>query len=208
MHTRSRPGGRRSQSERRDTARTAILEAAIALLAEGGYESMTLADIGERAGCSRSLATHYFGSKPRLIAAVIAYIVDRDPGRIPDQALRGVDRLRAEVALVFRGLRSRPLPIRAYHVIAHQAATTVPEILPAIHRQNRAYRDLVRQALREGVAGGDLSPELDVDAVAIALTAMLRGVVWEWFSDGHLDLAASERALEHQIAALQVRRGE
>jgi len=166
--------------------------------------SMTMADIGERAGCSRSLATHYFGTKPQLIAAVIAYIVDRDPDRIPDPDLRGVDRLRAEAAIVFRGLRDRPLPVRAYHAIAHQAATAVPEILPAIHRQNLAFRDLIRQALREGVDDGDLLAELDIEASAIALTAMLRGIVWEWFSDGNLDLPASERALEYQIRAWEV----
>ena len=201
MNTGSRSGGRRSQSERRDTARTAILDAAIALLAEGGYASMTLADIGERAGCSRSLATHYFGSKPRLIAAVIAHIVDRDPGRVPDPALRGIERLRAEAATVIPGMRDRPLPVRAYHVIAHQAATTVPAIRPAIHRQNHAFRELIRQALGEGVDDGDLLPELDVEASAVALTAMLRGIVWEWFSDGELDLALCERALEQQITA-------
>src|SRR4051794_7961460 len=83
---------RRTQAQRRDTARTAIMETAIELLAAGGYAKLTLADLGERAGYSRSLATHYFGSKRKLLSAVIAYVLSNSPPTL-DSDIRDVERI-------------------------------------------------------------------------------------------------------------------
>jgi len=47
-----------------------LLDAAADLIAEGGYEAMTLAAVGERAGYSRGLVTARFGSKDQLLEAL------------------------------------------------------------------------------------------------------------------------------------------
>lgn len=191
--------GRRTQEQRRGTARAAILDAAIDLVARGGYASMTLADVGQRAGYSRSLATHYFGSKVKLLAAVIEHVVARNNGRTPDAVPYGLGRLHGEVDMVFDGIRDQPITMRAYLAIAHEAATAVPEIRPAIHQQNLAFRRFIQTSLSEGVARGEIRPDLDVVSTALALTAMLRGLVWEWFTDPTLDLVAARRAVRRQI---------
>src|ERR1700730_2059809 len=61
---------RRTHEER--TARSDLLmtQAAITLLIERGVQGTTLAAIGERAGYSRGLVTHRFGSKAGLLAHV------------------------------------------------------------------------------------------------------------------------------------------
>ena len=50
---------------------TRLLDAAAELIAERGYERMTLAAIGERAGYSPALVTARFGSKEGLLAALV-----------------------------------------------------------------------------------------------------------------------------------------
>jgi len=193
---------RRTQAQRRDTARTAILETAVQLLASGGYASMTLADVGERAGYSRSLATHYFGSKPKLLAAVIEYVPTESPPRAFADAAPGMERIEAEINGLFANLRAHPWWPRAYIVIAHEAATSLPELQPAIHRQNVAFRRRIEVALGEAIELGSIDPELDVVSASVAIMAMLRGVAWEWFTDPSLDLAACERAVLTQARAL------
>jgi AcrR family transcriptional regulator len=53
------------------------LHAAGDQVAESGYASMTLATVGERAGYSRSLATARFGSKAKMLEALVDHIVER-----------------------------------------------------------------------------------------------------------------------------------
>src|SRR5262245_60757914 len=54
-----------------DAAREALIEAASSLFAERGYHDSSVAEIGARAGSSRGLVNHHFGSKENLLAAVI-----------------------------------------------------------------------------------------------------------------------------------------
>jgi AcrR family transcriptional regulator len=48
-----------------------ILEAAIALFGEQGFDGATLADVADRAGVSAGTVTHYFGSKGGLFEAAL-----------------------------------------------------------------------------------------------------------------------------------------
>src|SRR5580704_12089590 len=83
---------RRTQQQRRDQAEAAFLTAAAELVVEQGVHSLTLARVGERAGYSRGLITHYFGSKQALLER-LAYATQR--GFVPglDGMSPGLDRL-------------------------------------------------------------------------------------------------------------------
>ncbi len=192
---------RRTQEERRDAARTAIIQTAIHLLADTGYGSMTLADLGERAGYSRSLATHYFGTKAKLLAEVLDHVLRESPTGRLDDSVSGLPRVEAEIGAVFEGLNDSPSSARAYMVIAHEAVTSLPELRPLIHEQNIGFRGRVESALREAATLGTVRPDLDAASVSIAVTAMIRGIVWEWFIDSTLDLVACKQAVLDQTAA-------
>ncbi len=193
---------RRTQAQRRDAARIAILETAIHLLADGGYGNMTLADLGERAGYSRSLATHYFGSKPKLLAAIIDHVLRESPPAALDDNVRGAERIEAEIIGLFDGLTANPSAARAYIVIAHEAATSLRELLPVIHQQNIAFRGRIESALSEGIELETIRAGLDPASVSIAVMAMIRGITWEWFTDITLDLAACKQAILDQARVL------
>jgi AcrR family transcriptional regulator len=62
------------QARRRDSAATreALLDAAVELFAERGYDRTTVRDIAGRAGVNQALLFRYFGSKEALFAAVVA----------------------------------------------------------------------------------------------------------------------------------------
>lgn len=64
---------RESESQRR----LALVEATLALVAEGGAQSATVRAIAERAGVTAGLIRHYFTSKDQLLIAAYRHLMDR-----------------------------------------------------------------------------------------------------------------------------------
>ncbi|AAW39269.1 TetR/AcrR family transcriptional regulator [Dehalococcoides mccartyi] len=65
----AKPETRRIQAEKR---RQEILDAALKVFAEQGYQGATISQISEAAGTSLELLYHYFSNKKALMEAVIA----------------------------------------------------------------------------------------------------------------------------------------
>lgn len=79
-----------TQEERRDRARTVLLEAALDVFGEEGYSRANVGAIAERAGVSRTLVYHHFGSKEELLLALYedlhAEVIERVQGAVsPDR---------------------------------------------------------------------------------------------------------------------------
>jgi AcrR family transcriptional regulator len=62
---------RRAKIRPDEPGREKILDAGLELFGERGYHATSIADIGERAGISKSVLYHYFGSKAALFEAVL-----------------------------------------------------------------------------------------------------------------------------------------
>jgi AcrR family transcriptional regulator len=69
--------GRRSQAERTEATRTALLDAAIELLAEEGYAATTTRRVAQRAGVSPGALQHHFASKIVLLGEARSRIQGR-----------------------------------------------------------------------------------------------------------------------------------
>ena len=83
---------RRTQEERRAVTRAALLDAALEILVEYGYEGTTTGRVCERAGLSRGAHQHHFGTRAELLAAALEEL-----------ALRRGDDIRREVAALPAG---------------------------------------------------------------------------------------------------------
>src|SRR5688572_33499621 len=92
METEQSLNGHQVRSER---STRLLLHAAGELVAERGYQSMTLATVGERAGYSRTLATARVGSKGRLLEALVDQLLVRWDAVTVAPQLQGVHALRA-----------------------------------------------------------------------------------------------------------------
>ncbi|UED82808.1 TetR/AcrR family transcriptional regulator [Streptomyces profundus] len=73
--------------EMRRRSRERLLQAAVELVAERGYEATTLGDIADRAGAARGLISYYFPGKRQLLQSAVHRLMhrrlsstlDRDP---------------------------------------------------------------------------------------------------------------------------------
>jgi AcrR family transcriptional regulator len=66
----------RTQAQRRDEMRKALLDAAVASLVERGFANTTTLDVQRKAGVSRGALLHHFPSKADLLVATIAHLAE------------------------------------------------------------------------------------------------------------------------------------
>lgn len=176
---------RRSQAERVEASERALIDAAVALLAERGYQRTTLAAIGDRAGYSRGLVTERFGSKEGLLWAIF----ERAMPLWSAQALRprvggrvGVEALEATIDAYLDAVDRAPHLIRAYDALLHDtdAPPAIRERITALQRDERRS---IATWIRKGQQAGTVRADVDPRAEAVVFLGMIRGVTAQWLLD-------------------------
>jgi AcrR family transcriptional regulator len=165
---------RRTQQQRRDQAEAAFLTAAAELVVEEGVHSLTLARVGERAGYSRGLVTHYFGSKQTLLQR-LAYATQS--GFVPglDGMPPGLDRLLRLIDGYVGALGQLRMPNRAFLLLWAEAATAA-DLARIFRERDEAFRADLREDVDAGIAGGTIRPDAAAEETAVAVLAQLRGI--------------------------------
>lgn len=166
--------GRRTQEQRRTTTQAALLAAAADLVVESGVRAVTLAAVGERAGYSRGIVTHHFGSKQALVEA-LAQASQR--GFVPGTADQppGLPRLLHLIAGYVTELGRDGVAARAFLVLWAEAITD-PALSALFRERDEAFRADLREDVAAGIADGTIRPDADPDEVAVAVLGQLRGI--------------------------------
>jgi AcrR family transcriptional regulator len=172
---------RRTQQERRDQAEAALLNAAAELVVEEGVHSLTLARVGERAGYSRGLITHYFGSKQELLQRLAR---TTQAGFVPglDGAPPGLDRLLRLIDGYVGALGQLRMANRAFLLLWAEAATA-SDLARIFRERDEAFRADLREDVAAGIADGTVRPDVAADEVAVAVLGQLRGIGLERLVD-------------------------
>jgi AcrR family transcriptional regulator len=195
---------RRTQKERRDQAEAALLAAAAELVVEQGVRSLTLARVSERAGYSRGLVTHHFGSKQALLERLSHAT---QTGFVPglDGLPPGLDRLLRLVDGYLGALGEVGVLHRAFLLLWAEAATA-SELAPIFRERDEAFRADLREDVAAGIADGTIRPDVVPDEVAIAVVGQLRGVGLQRLLDPRaVDTERLRRSItEHWRRALAV----
>jgi AcrR family transcriptional regulator len=190
----------RTQAERRDEAERRILEAAADIVAEGGFEAITLAEAGARAGYSRGLPSHYFRTKDDLLSALGVYVVQLFLTRRRASAASGYDGLIESLRDYFRLPLESPTIVRAFHAVLAGALNT-PAIKATVAELNRASVAEIAAGIKAGIAAGHVHADIDPDTQGVLILATLRGAVAQWLADPErIDLS---RLGEDLIATLK-----
>ena len=158
-----------------------IVEQAANVMRVRGYSATSMADLARETGLEKGNLYNNFASKEALALAAFEYSVALVGQRF-DEALAGqeraIDRLRAIVG-VFRSLADAP-PLPGGDPVLNMAIESddaYPVLLERAQVAMTNWQKLIGKAVKEGVARGELRPEVDPRELASIITSTLEGAV-------------------------------
>ena len=212
---------RRTQTERRKASEGTLLDAAAVVIGERGIEGASLASIGERAGTSRGLPTHHFGTKDALVGRLARRAQDgvaaatrsalANEGRSSED-LSALDLLLITVD-TYLELFEHPGPdARALIVMwgaTFPTAASIQGMMDADRRSYEGWTELIARGQHEGSIRSGVDPA----AAAAVLFGMTRGVAALLLKESYVADVGSIRAICRAwvtavLAPLDVKSGE
>ena len=161
--------------------RQAILEAAIAVFAQHGFDAATTDDIARAAGLSKGGLYWHFKSKDDILAAILMQIFDQELGvlqqliaaegaaapRLREMVAHGVAAVQQLEALL-------PVMLEFYALAARRG-----DVRQFLQRYYQRYHQLLTQLIGQGFARGEFRYGT-AEAAAITLIAQLEGLGLIW----------------------------
>jgi AcrR family transcriptional regulator len=201
---------RETQAERRSRSEEALLAAAAELVAERGVQGASLARIGGRAGVSRGLPTHHFGSKDALVSQLAERAQHKFGLAITEAERRhaaqhgepsAFDRILISVDACL-ALFDEPGPDeRALLVMWGSTFPSAASVEGMVDAERRSYEGL-SQMIVAGQEDGSVRADVDPIVSAVLLHGLMRGVSALYLTDRRpADMDLVRRTCHQWIAA-------
>ncbi|MFI9200789.1 TetR/AcrR family transcriptional regulator [Streptomyces sp. NPDC053048] len=189
-----------SSGTRRQNTRRKLFDAAVTLIAEQGFSSTTVDEIAERAGVAKGTVYYNFASKTVLFEELLRHGIELLANALraaaEETAERGGGRVDALDAMIRAGLdfiTRYPALMQLYVAELWRTNRAWQSTLTQVRQQAIA---VIESVLREAVAEGELSEEIDIPLTASALFGMVLVAALDWQS------FQPERSVEEVHAAL------
>jgi AcrR family transcriptional regulator len=184
--------------EHKAERRARILAAARELIAERGYDGLTMRDLARASRVSVPTLYNLFGGKQALLlgelestfAAVVAGIATARTGGVVDRALATCDAGNADLLAVPRYSRELILLF-----------LTSPDTAPLRRSSAESYAELMAGVLRDGQAAGEIEPWVDPLIHARRMFAHYQLTMIEW-ARGEITADAFRAATRYGVCAM------
>ncbi len=187
---------------RRQATRQKLYEAAVTLIAEQGFSATTVDEIAERAGVAKGTVYYNFASKSVLFEELLRHGV----GLLTASLREAVEKTDEDGGSRVDALDAM---IRAGLVFIGRYPAFTQLYVAELWRTNRAWQStlmvvrqqavaVVEDVLRDGIANGELSDEIDTPLTAAALVGMVLVAALDW------QAFQPQRSLDEVHAALSL----
>jgi AcrR family transcriptional regulator len=203
---------RQSQAVRRNRSEDALLDAAATLVSERGVQGASLASIGGRAGVSRGLPTHHFGSKDALVSR----LAERAQSRIRQEMLKAAHREAVRIGELsaldevfltvdaYLEMFEDPTPDeRALLVMWGSTFPSGASVDGMADAERRSYEGL-SQLIAAGQQDGSVRPDVDPIATAVLLHGLMRGLAALRLTDSGLTDMRGVRSASREWISLSL----
>ena len=206
---------RRTQQERVAESARRLVDAALELIAEKGFERTTAAEIGERAGYSRSMVRDRYGSKEALLQSLLASEFEGrllPAARRKRQSATGLRRVLGQLDDLLDAVENEPEIMKALIVLSFETPGPLGSARPWYATMIARYEDEMIQSLEAGQRDGSILGDIDLAHEAEHFVSYGIGLCFRWTLDrGGYDFPAQIRAwrarLERSVAAPSSGRG-
>ncbi|GMA20977.1 TetR/AcrR family transcriptional regulator [Arsenicicoccus piscis] len=186
-----KPVSRRGPYASGERTRAALVDAALHLFAEQGFQRQSLRQIAELLGTSHTVLRRHFGTKEHLLTAVLESRGDDEAPQRDD--LVGSEGFLAAFPQVLAAHAGRRGVIGLDTVLRVEALDASHPAHELVRRQGREFREQVTQALRDEREAGRLRDDVDPAALAPLVTALVSGLQTAWLENPDEDMAAHAR---------------
>src|SRR5262245_34467011 len=178
---------RRTKEAAEQTRRT-LLDAGLRVFSRQGYAATTLEDIAREAAVTRGAIYWHFGGKAELYQALIQERIgpaNNLLGQILAGDLPPLAKLRL---LLVRALEyvEEDADYRAVLELTLFKAEATPDLAAGVAAKTQATRALsaaLTELVGAGIAAGDIRPDIEPQAAALAALGLLNGVATTWLLD-------------------------
>lgn len=175
--------------------------AAVKLLVQDGVRGTTLAKLGLRAGYSRGLATHRFGSKAGLLRHVLQRASKRWLELLQENVgdAVGAEALCAAADAHVDFLRTAPDAVRSMYLLWFTSIDPGSEYRANVARVHEVQRRDISRWVRLGQAAGRVSAEIDVERTAEQFCASMAGIAFQWLVNERVPVEAMHEQLKSDV---------
>ena len=171
------------KTRRGETSRAAILNAALDLFQERGYEATTMRSIAERTGVSLGSSYHYFPSKEHLVLEFY-----RHTHELHAAAIAPLLRREKDLATRLRGtIRAVVVTCEPFHAVVGSIFSTVANPASPLNPFGgvaKPLRDEVVQLYADVVSGSDARIPADIaEMLPLMLWLYQMGILYFWIFD-------------------------
>lgn len=195
---------RATQAERTALAEEKMVNATIELLNTAGLAGTTLIAIGERAGYSRGLASHHFGSKSGLFRKVLKHITSvwTQELELNLKDSTGLNAILAALDAHRDHLRDFPDHARAMFILWTGSFDPASEFKPNVIEFHRLQREAAAAWVIGGQAAGEIRRDVDPEGFGEQFYASLLGLNYQWLVNPAVDMNTAIDLLKKNIVAL------
>lgn len=185
---------RRTQEERRAESGYKLLEAAAQLIGQKGFVQTSLEEIGLKAGYSRGLVSHRYGSKEGLARELMHEIsvgMARNLEPITED-YSGLEAVRRIAREYFTSIENATIGTRALYVLMFESLGPLSGLRKDFDAITENFITSFQLQLELAVKKGEIHEGTDCKAAAFNLVAYLRGVALMWVTNPEkVDLPAA-----------------
>jgi AcrR family transcriptional regulator len=161
------------------TARDRVLDAAVDLFAQQGYDATSVAQVIERAGSTKGGFYHHFASKDALLYEVYGNLITAQLERMDEivaKRLPPSDTLRA---LILDLVESTAASAQRALVFWRELHRLGDEHTASYRAARRRYHDTVRKLIRSGQASGAFARVASADTITFTIFGVINELpIW------------------------------
>jgi AcrR family transcriptional regulator len=178
-----------------------MTDAAVGLLVERGVAGTTLASIGERAGYSRGLVTHRFGSKAGLLAHVHDSVAEQwlrhVSGFVGEST--GITALQRVTDALYDFIVEEPEELRAMYLLRYASIDPSADYRANVAKLNRQHIRALSQWIERGKAAGEISAAVDPQLAAELFASVVDGLLYRWLVNPDIPVKQLHEQLREHI---------
>ena len=155
------------------TTRERVLDAAVNLFAEQGYDATSVAQVIERAGSTKGGFYHHFASKDALLYEVYGDLITGQLEHMDEILARGLAPADTLRALILDLVETTAASTQRALVFWRELHRLGDEHTAAYRADRRRYHDAVRRLIRAGQATGAFSRAASADMVTFTIFGVI-----------------------------------